>query len=407
MTLSGASLRGFLGLGSVCLGLVFGGSAVGYPVDPTNPLRAIVGPPQGLAPQFRLNSSRTGRSPTLLPMRPRILWRSHVQGTVDGGLAVDPRGAVVVGSSLALSQVSRNGRVEWTHRLTTPAVGNVTLLADGTRVVATAEGLLLGISEWGTPRWQYHDGPPPRGVQTTLLPSADGGVVVAAGELVLWLDREGRRRAQETVSAPITALLGWRHRVLVVTRDGDILEWDGIQSPRHRAKAEGTNSGGAALIDPDLLALVVDGRRLVEVDLTLEVLRVRMADGPLEFNTPPVVAARQETRIVSTDGVLLGHDQAGRETLRTTLATAQSGSQPFSGQRAFGQAPLVVDANGNTAFALAFRDPGVRTSKGDVRVIPDVACSEPVALAPAGQLRLVGACRSGLIWVAGEQSAPS
>src|SRR5579859_2608307 len=122
-------------------------------VDPTEPSTIVVGPSPGIAPMARVDGARRGRARQPLPDRPKILWRRAGRGGLDlAPLTVDARGAIMVPSATLpeLFQLLPDGREAW--RVPTgrgPAIAGSVILGDGTRVLATSAGELLGFSPEG------------------------------------------------------------------------------------------------------------------------------------------------------------------------------------------------------------------------------------------------------------------
>jgi hypothetical protein len=66
---------------------------------------------------------------------------------------------------------------------------------------------------------------------------------------------------------------------------------------------------------------------------------------------------------------------------------------------------VLVDAAGVVAHWAPNRALVVSSATGE-RALPDVRCSDPLALAPAGDSRLVAVCSSGAIWAIDAGPAP-
>src|SRR5690606_27831217 len=68
---------------------------------------------------------------------------------------------------------------------------------------------------------------------------------------------------------------------------------------------------------------------------------------------------------------------------------------------ALSELDLLVDAAGTVAWWAAEAPLHVETAPGSGRELPDVRCTAPVSLVPAGRERLLAACASGVIWLIG------
>jgi hypothetical protein len=375
------------------------------PLDPTLPQRVAVGDPQGAAPMDRIDASRSGRARQRLPARPRVLWRARVGG-IDHPLLVDARGGVVAaGSPPHLTQLDARGKLEWTARLTSSPLTSPVITSSGARIVFTSSGHLSAFDASGKLIRRQSLAPPGSTVNAAPLALDDGGLVVALGGLVLRLDAAGGVVAKSLIDDDVrTVLRDTSSNVLLVTARGDVVEWKPPHPPNHRGSFGGKIEDGAALTGPSRVTAVVDRTRLIELKLTTGTRHVRLPDGPLLLRGPPAISTTGESRLASVDGLLLGHDTAGRETLRValepiTVAPGDAGAPaPLSG----GAPPLILDGDGRIGFVRPGLDAGIVTADGETVAAAGAACGDPVALAPGGPRRMAVACRSGLIFMLGD-----
>jgi hypothetical protein len=124
----------------VCAAACCAGSGVAssQPLDPTVAQELRVGRPAGFAPLFRLDSARSGRTSFPLPVRPKLVWRQRITGSIDLPAAIDDQGAVVVAGASGVVQLSSAGAVEWSR--SESAVSGPVLTTRGERVVLTSSG---------------------------------------------------------------------------------------------------------------------------------------------------------------------------------------------------------------------------------------------------------------------------
>jgi hypothetical protein len=113
-------------------------------------------------------------------------------------------------------------------------------------------------------------------------------------------------------------------------------------------------------------------------------------------------------------GLLLGIDAAGNEKIRVPLdkLAAPSGGTPIVGGVVSGSfampsdikpsPPVVVDPAGRIAFLRGNGRAGVVTPEGKVQIASERVCGQPISLAPAGEKRMLVACRDGGLWMFGE-----
>ena len=370
-------------------------------LDPTVPQRWVVGAPKGAAPMNRLDPERTGRAGDALPRAPRVAWRARIQGGIAHPVAVDESGAVIVSSSIAtLSQVSADGKPAWTARTgSSPAVTSPVLLSDGTRTVLTQNGELLGFDRSGKPRFSVPLPVGPASVVADPLPQADGGLVIASGRNVMRLDRAGGLIARTRMDSSVRSLVQDGTRTLLVGERGDVHEW------RPPAEPSRVGSFGGAVSDAlragaNLLS-IVDGKKLVELELKSGTRRER-AEIPNGSSSSPTLLANGSTRLVTLDGMLLGHDANGEETARVALEPPSligDAGVPLSASIGPASPPPIADRAGRIGFVRPGLDAGVVDKSGAIAAADGAACLDPVGVAPAGRGRMVLACRSGVLFL--------
>jgi len=389
---------------AAAVGLVAGAWwASAEPLDPTLPHQVTVGPSPGPAPMSRLNGSRNGRSGNPLPRAPKSLWRARVPGSIVDDVAIDPQGAVVVGSTTHLAQIDPRGRVAWSFRLgTASAATGPVISSNGSRVLVTSEAELLVVRQDGRVRTRRSLPVRKSSRIPALLPVETGGVAVAVDAELLLLEADGDVRARASAPGSVQTLLHRPAGLVVVTRDGAVLGWAPPSPLSEIGSLGGNPSGGAVLVSDDTLVSVVDSRRLVALDLLSGVRRLLVPEAKLSFDGPPAVAADRQTLVVSWDGLLLRHDRKGRETLRLALEPTDltlDGGVPAA--RSGDGAPLLVGRDGRIGFARPGLDVGVVGPSSSVQTAAGAACVTPASLVPAGPGRMVLACRSGIVWLVG------
>jgi hypothetical protein len=384
---------------SLLLGVV--SSALAEPLDPSLPQRRVVGAPAGANPMFRGDGARTGRATAAFPDSPRVLWRARITGGLDLPMAVDERGHVIAASPMGhVTELRADGKLAWTAKLpagSPPTIAPV-ITSDGTRVVVTGSGDIIGLTSAGRDKFQspLPFGRSAKGLAPALAAS-DGGVVLGGKGALAWLDASGTVAARAAISGTPVSLIERRSRVLAVTERGDVFEWRPPGEPTKLGSFAGRVDEGAALSGPKTVTAVVDHLRLVDLDLETGARTVRVESLEM-LQGPPAVLANGETRVASFGGTMLGHDRAGVETARAALEPPGGalGAPPL----AFAP-PLWVDPSGRVAYARPGLDVGVLLPSGEPRAAAGAACGDPIALVPAGPQRLVLACRSGLVLMIG------
>jgi hypothetical protein len=366
-------------------------------LDPTLPQRIMIGPPRGPAPMARLNAQRTGRSSMLLPQRPRLAWRARAPASIEGAPVIDGKGRIVLTTATALLvQLDATGRLEWTARIGSalPATSPV-LTNDGARAVITTAGELVKVDARG--RLLMRRSLPFSEALTIVasLPLDDGTLVVAARRELLQLESDGSLRARTTLGDDVRTLLQQTDVLITVSERGIVHSWKPPDAPLELGRFAGRVDEGAVLTGPDRLSAVVDHRKMVELELKTGVRRLRSGGETLTLYGPPAALANGETRVMSFDGLLLGHDRSGRETLRVALDPQRAPGTTLLSEGA--SPPVVVDASGTVGFARPGLDAGIVTARGEVVTAPGATCIDPIVIIPAGPRKMVVACRSGVL----------
>jgi hypothetical protein len=416
-------------------------------IDPSMPRTLVVGAPRGAAPSERLDAQRSGRSRTLFPSAPLHRWEHHITGGLELPPVVDAQDNVLVaGTTPDVIKLDPEGKEIWRVRFgTSAAVAAPVLTSDGTLVIVTASGQAVGITPSGSIRFVSALGLRGRDADTAPLALDDGGVIIAAGTALVEIDRDGAVRARTAleikpgsadsrvtgalVQGPVTEAgpLG----ALFTTESGSVFAWRPPASPRKLGSLGGFPRRGAVVTGPRTLTAVVDSRRIVDFDLPTGVTHVRsnsglgaQLDGPVALGPDGIILAATQT------GLLVGVDAAGNEMIRIALEKPPVALLPAPGPTAgppggqvnifggtvggsgsgfFGvpaeikpsPAPI-VDREGRIAFVRAAGRAGVISPRGAVALASERVCSSPIAALPAGEKKLLIACRDGGLWLYGE-----
>ncbi len=166
------------------------------------------------------------------------------------------------------------------------------------------------------------------------------------------------------------SLLAAAGRILAVTESGVVYGWTPGRDPDRLGSFGGRVLGGATLSDDHTLLGVIEGDRVMALDLQKGVAAPRDTSSGLLFLGP--VSVRADTAFFLAKGpgraYLLGVDRAGQETLHVPVVQGQipllvdGGVAPPS---IGGHAPVVVDKSGAVAYAIE-DEIGVVDSSGQV-----------------------------------------
>jgi hypothetical protein len=381
----------------------------GQGVDPTLPTTIVVGASAGACPMGRIDAARSGRARRRLPRKPRLLWRSSAQSSLDlVPVAVDGRGAVIVGSSSLpkVTQIGPDGARQWRASVGVgPPVTGPVLLSDGTRAVVTSAGEVVGLWPDGRPRFQTDLGLPGRNARVAPLPLEEGGIAVAVGAEVVILGGDGRLASRHNTGERIAGALVQTERGVVATsEDGSVFAIRPGHPVRELGSLGGDPGPGAAAPNGHTLAAVIDHRRLVTFDLRSESAETRYAANAPSIDGP--IAEGPGNTLFFTDfaGTLLGYAEGStrRMPLGITRPELVTDAGAVNLNAMTESPPLVTDDEGWIAFARVGGSIGVAAPSGATELAEGASCATPVALSPAGEGRMVVACRDGTLLMLGD-----
>jgi hypothetical protein len=318
-----------------------------------------------------------------------VLWERRVTGGVAGNVLVDADGRVFVPGFGRVTQLDPDGGVELSERLDFGRALEAALLTDGARVWLDDARRAWAVEPDGELRFTVDLEAPRRGRGASLLPRRDGGLVASAGRWLFHLDRSGRRRANYRLRESIRETLYVGNRLVVVTRRGGVYEWDGYAEATKVAEL-GAEPSSVSATESTLIAALTNGRFVALTPDSRTPRRVaelgRGAVLPGSSLTPDELVA------VRSDGTLL------------RIEHRNPGLTPVPGPLLL-HAPQAVRLlsmrGGTTAWVSASAPLSALPPGGGQISLEAVSCPEPVSLVPAGDARLLLACRSGRIWLVG------
>jgi hypothetical protein len=378
--------------------LLLAGAAVLAPTaeassfDPTLAQEVALGPPAGSAPMEGLDARNTGQSRTPFPASPAVGFRTRLPHGIAHAPATDDRGRIVIAHSLPrISEYDRSGKLLWTLRTSAEPAAGPAILSDRTRLFVTTNAELVGVSPAGVQRFRHLlpigelRSPP------LIVALADGGAALSNGHDVLRIDRSGQVTARDRLNF-VRSLVEWRGELFAVTDSGDIQRLRAVTGFTLIASFGGRTPEGGAVSREGVFRAVVDEHRLVDLELSTLNRKVRFFDSSLTLAGPPVVLDGGETRTVAAEGVVLGHDRSGTDSVRVALqARAPSGSTAPEPRP-------VADAGGTLVVARRGQEVALVGADGRTTIIDGTACAEPLRPTPLAPSSLLLACRSGQIW---------
>lgn len=375
--------------------------------DASMPRTIVVGPPRGPAPSERVDARRSGRSSSKLPVPAVEKWRRHLGGNIDVLPVVDETGRVW--SALTIPEVvavGADGKESLRVRIgTSSAVAPPVLTSDGTVVVVTTNGAAIGISRDGRIKFATPLGLRGRDLDVAPLARADGSVVFG-GRAFVEIDASGTVRGRAAMpERAVGALLESSEGILATAESGAVYAFRPPNTPRRLGAFGGTIRRGAVLEGTRTLLAIVRGKSLVGLDIPTGLTHTRMADiGLGSIDEPIALDPRGMTLVTLASGLMYGLDATGDPKLRVLLDKGTTDQVPaafFGTGDARPSPPVVVDDAGTIAFVRHGGRVGVVRADGTVVVTSERLCNNPIGLQPAGDRKLVVACRDGTIWMLG------
>lgn len=414
-------------LAATALPALIGSAARADSIDTSMPKSIVVGAPLGFAPSERIDGQRSGRLPAsaLLPDRPNERWRKHVSGGLEVPPLIDAEGNIYLLLTIPeVVKLSPAGKEIFRTRLGQSApLAPGTLTSDGTLIVITSTGQAIGISKEGSLRFNTPLGIRGRDADLAPLARTAGGAVIAAGRTLIELSNTGQIEARAQLEDRASgALIEGKGGTLVTTESGGVYLFRPPLAPRKIGSFGGNVRKGAAFDGQRSLIAVVDGRRIVAFDLITATTQVRSsgAGGTLGFDAPVALSPDNLAMATTHGGLLVGLDAQGNEKIRISLEKppASTAPQPAGTGTPFASflgiseqkpsPPIVIDHEGRVAFVRAGGRAGIAKPSGEVTIISDKICTSPIAIQPAGERRVLVACRDGALWMYGDDpSSPT
>lgn len=384
--------------------------------------------------------SSSGRSPHALPAAPRELWRRPV-GAVGQLPAVGPDGSLYLALvAPELVKLDASGEEVFRTRLGgASAVSRPALAPDGHVALVTADSSLVFVSPKGRlaaqvalprrlfPRERAQSWDTP----VTLLPLADGAMLVAGGDSLVIVEPSGSLRLALTLGDRLAAeALPSADGLLLFGHSGGIARVTAELGARRFAELPSSLVGPAQLWGERRALLPVGHGRVLALDLQRGTVVQHLVEAlGASIDAPLALAADGSVYAFTSDGFLVGFDPAGAERLREPLELGASSSvssaptplRPMpSAPGGFARlsaapagappvgvsapAPLVDDA-GRLVYLRPNGRLGLRAPEGGHTLVQARSCASPIAVVSTAPGRIAVVCREGLVAGFGDQGA--
>ena len=380
---------GLAGLGALSGGVVSAHDA--------NRVQAVaVGRGAALAACEGLNSGNTSLAAIRLPASPEIRFRTRVPGGIGQPPASDEAGNLIVAhGEPRLSKLDVHGRSLWSQRLPSEASCSPTLLSDGSIALATHDADVLIFNPDGSlehkralPLSEPHR-------RAFCMPTASGGMLVASGADLLQLDANGEIQRQTRAHGSVTAIAESGGQLLAVAENGAVDLARATGDFELVGNLGGTAPEGGAVQNGRVLA-VVDGHRLVSLDLSTGQTRTLITDPALTLSGPPALFETQGTALIADGGFVSLRARDGAESVRVSVAAASQAFDPAA--RALRAALLITDRAGGVAAVRSTSDALLLRADGTALRLDNSACLDPFRPTPV-RGGVAFTCRSGQVLV--------
>jgi hypothetical protein len=293
-----------------------------------------------------------------------------------------------------VTQLGPDGALQYSQSESFSGAAAAALLADDTRALLTREGRLMGWSANGALAFDMMLEVPAAST-SSLLPLPDGGALASVGLWLIEIDATRSVRAYAVLPAAAQHTLLAGARAFAIDVQGRVFEWD------RREPLRPMGSFGSPIA-----AALVDAGSLVALTSRRSLQRMARSDGGLHelarLDAPGV--APLLGRVAPGRWVLMKHDGSWFS-LERDIAPHALGRR--GELMALSGIELLVDSTGLVAWWASEAPLRLETAPGVGRELPDVRCSAPASLVPAGPGRLLAACGSGLVWLVGPEAISS
>jgi hypothetical protein len=348
------------------------------------PARFVLGPPRGAAALAGIDGTRDHVSAGALPRTPRVLWTRAIAGGLACELLADDAGRVIVAGHGRITQLAADGKLELSrgYAFSRPLVA--ALLNDGTRVLLTEAPELIGIAESGAQRFSVRLS----GVNLSspgLLPLWDGGVLVTLGAWALSYDARGNLRASAELDERVRLTLQSGRDVVLVGARGGVYRWDGHGSVRRAGVFGGAVLDATLGASGSLIASLADDE-MAELSFSTGRITPLLAASNLPGSARRTLDGKSWATTTANGSLLLRH-----------------GTEPSAGSAELAAVPSLwlQDAEGSLATASALGGLVFHRADGSRETLP-LRCSDPLSLVPVATGRIALGCRSGELWLIGD-----
>ncbi|MEP7051320.1 MAG: hypothetical protein ABJB12_13250 [Pseudomonadota bacterium] len=338
------------------------------------------------------NSSR-GRS--AFPRAPELRFRTRIAGGIGQAPASDELGNLIIAhGEPRLSKLDPRGHSVWSERLPSEASCTPTLLSNDSILVVTRAADVLSFRSNGKLQSKHVLPLTDPRRRTLCLPTESGGALIASGTDLLELSAGGELLRQTKARGNVTAIAESAAGLVAISDNGSVEVARTTGDFELVGSLGGTVPEGGAVQGAKVLA-VVDGHKLVSLELSTGTLITLATEPALSLSGPPALFDNHGSALIADGGLVSVRGADGTETLRVSIAAASLAFDAAA--RGLRAAVLVSDGVGGVAAAQSGSDALVLSSDGRAHRIDNSACLDPFRPTPTRD-GIVFACRSGQLF---------
>jgi hypothetical protein len=360
-----------------------------------------VGRSAGLSTCEGLDSSNSSRAQLSFPVAPEVRFRTRISGGIGQPPVSDAAGNLIVAhSEPRLSKLDAQGRSTWSQRLASEASCAPALLSNDSILIVTRDADALVFSADGELQHKralpFSD--PHR--RAFAIPTASGGALVASGGDLVQLDANAEIERQARAHGIVTAIAQSRADLVSIAENGAVELARATGDFELVGNLGGTAPEGGAVQSGKVLA-IVDGHRLVSLDLGSGQTRTLATDPALTLSGPPALFENQGFALVADGGFVSLRARDGAETVRASVAAASQAFDPAT--RALRAAVLITDRVGGVAAVRSASDALLLRADGTAVRLDNSACLDPFRPTPV-RGGVAFTCRSGQVLVVSDRA---
>lgn len=355
----------------------------------------VVGPGAALAACELIDASDSSRARSRLPRAPGLAFRTRLPGGIGQAPASDGAGnVIIVHGEPRISKLDAQGRTLWSERLPSEPTTAPVLTSDGSIFLVTRDADALFIDALGKVVRKRGLPLAEQRHRSLAIPTLSGGAFVASGTVLVEIDARGEIARQAHAPSNVTGIAESSSGLITISEAGAVARGHATGDFEFVANLGGVTPDGGAVQAGRLFA-IVDGHKLVVLDLSTGSVLVLANDSVSALSGPPALFADHRLVVIADGGFLSLRAANGAETLRASLTAGGPAFDPAA--RSLRPALAITDPGGAIAAVRSGGDALILSADGKAQRVDGTSCLDPFRPTPtlAG---VIFACRSGQLF---------